>query len=118
MFPNGWPGKALLLMRLVAGVLLINDGLTELLKAPHWPAMVRPLLENAAGLLFLAGLWTPVAGALVVVIEIWSVAARSGELRNSVVLAAFGAALALLGPGVLSIDALLFGRKRIDIRRR
>jgi putative oxidoreductase len=118
MFPNGWPGKGLLLLRLVAGILLINDGVTELLKAPHWPAMVRPLLESLAGLLLLAGLWTPIAGALVVLIEIWSIVARGGDVRNAVALAAFGAALALLGPGVLSIDARLFGRKRIDIRRR
>jgi hypothetical protein len=30
-------------------------------------------------------------------------------------LAAVGAALAMVGPGVWSIDARLFGRKRIDI---
>jgi putative oxidoreductase len=39
-------------------------------------------------------------------------------LRSCVMLAAVGAALAMLGPGVRSIDARLFGRKRIDIRER
>jgi len=32
-------------------------------------------------------------------------------------LAALGAALAMVGPGAWSIDARLFGRKRIDIRK-
>jgi hypothetical protein len=30
-------------------------------------------------------------------------------------LAALGAALAMVGPGAWSVDALLFGRKHIDI---
>ena len=116
MFPDGWPGRGLLLLRLVAGIFLINDGVTELMAIPQWPGIVRPFLETTAGLLFIAGLWTPMAGALVVIVELWSVASRSDELRNSVVLATFGAALAMLGPGVRSIDARLFGRKRIDVR--
>ena len=116
MFPDGWPGRGLLLLRLVAGVFLITDGIAELVAFPHWPGIVRPLLESAAGMLFVAGLWTPMAGALVVIVELWSVASRSGDLRNSVVLATLGAALAMLGPGVRSIDARLFGRKRIDLR--
>jgi len=116
MFPDGWPGRGLLLLRLVAGIFLINDGVTELMAIPQWPGIVRPLLESAGGMLFVAGLWTPITGTLVVIVELWSVASRSGELRNSVVLATFGAALAMLGPGVRSIDARLFGRKRIDVR--
>ena len=116
MFPDGWPGRGLLLLRLVAGIFLINDGVTELMAIPQWPGIVRPLLESVGGMLFVAGLWTPITGALVVIVQLWSVASRSGELRNSVVLATFGAALAMLGPGVRSIDARLFGRKRIDVR--
>jgi putative oxidoreductase len=118
MFPNGWPGRGLLLLRLVAGAFLISDGVAELLRAPQLPGIVRPLLETAAGVLFVAGLWTPLAGALVVVVELWAIAARTGEVRNSVVMATFGAALAMLGPGIRSVDARLFGRKRIDVRER
>ena len=116
MFPNGWPGRGLLLLRLVSGILLINDGITELLGGPLWPGIMRPFLEFAAGLLFLLGLWTPVTGVLVAIVESWSIVSRTGEVRNCVALATFGAALAMLGPGVRSIDARLFGRKRIDIR--
>jgi hypothetical protein len=118
MFPDGWPGRGLLLLRLVAGIFLINDGVTELLGILQWPGIVRPFLETAAGMLLVAGLWTPTTGALVVVVELWSIASRAGEVRNCVVLATLGSALAMLGPGVRSIDAHLFGRKRIDLRER
>ena len=116
MFPNGWPGRGLLLLRLVSGILLVNDGITELLGGPPWLGIIRLFLETAAGMLLLVGLWTPITGVLVIVVELWSILSRTGELRNSLVLATLGAALAMLGPGVRSIDARLFGRKRIDIR--
>jgi putative oxidoreductase len=118
MFPDGWPGRGLLLLRLVSGILLINHGVTELLGGPQWPVIIRLFLETAAGMLFLVGLWTPMTGVLVVIVELWSILSRTGDLRNCVALATFGAALAMLGPGVRSIDARLFGRKRIDIRER
>ena len=116
MFPNGWPGRGLLLLRLVSGILLINDGVSGLLEGPSWPGIIRLFLEIATGILLLVGLWTPMAGVLVIVVELWSLLSRTGDLRNCIVLATFGAALAVLGPGVRSIDARLFGRKRIDIR--
>ena len=116
MFPNGWPGRGLLLLRLVSGILLINDGVTELMRGPQWPGVIPQFLETAAGILLIVGLWTPMAGVLVAIVESWSIFSRTGDLRNCVALATFGAALSMLGPGVRSIDARLFGRKRIDIR--
>jgi len=116
MFPNGWPGWGLLVLRLVAGILLIRDGATELMSLPHLPGVVHSILGIVAGALFIAGLWTPMTGVLVLIIELWSIASRTGEIRNSIALAALGVALVMLGPGVQSIDARLFGRKRIDVR--
>lgn len=118
MFPSGWPGIGLLLLRLAAGSLLINDGVTELLRGPQWLSILRPFLETSTGILLFVGLWTPIAGLLAVGVELWFVFSKAGDLRNCVVLATFGAAVAALGPGVWSIDARLFGRKRIDIRER
>lgn len=118
MFPNGWPGRGLLLLRLVSGILLITDGVTELLAGPQWPGMMRPFLQTAAGMLFLIGLWTPMTGVLVLILESWCMLSRTGDFRNCATLATLGAALAMLGPGVRSIDARLFGRRRIDIQER
>jgi hypothetical protein len=58
------------------------------------------------------------AGVLVVIVEVWIALSKADSLRTCIVFASFGAALAMLGPGVRSIDARLFGRKRIEIRDR
>jgi uncharacterized membrane protein YphA (DoxX/SURF4 family) len=116
MFPNGWPGRGLLLLRVVAGILLINDGALDLLRPHQWEGTLSQSIAILAGTLLLVGFWTPLAGALVVIVELWAALSRAHSLRSSVVLATLGAALAMLGPGVRSVDARLFGRKRIDIR--
>jgi uncharacterized membrane protein YphA (DoxX/SURF4 family) len=71
-----------------------------------------------AGLCLLAGLWTPIAGSLVAVLGIWFACTHVEDPLASLLLATIGAALALVGPGAWSIDARLFGWKRIDIRDR
>jgi len=115
MFPNGWPGWGLLLLRLVAGVVLIHDGLFHLLETPQWPGIILQSIAVGAGLMLLVGLWTPMAGVLVVLVELWTAIAKAESLRSCAILASVGAALMMLGPGVRSIDARLFGRKRIDL---
>jgi uncharacterized membrane protein YphA (DoxX/SURF4 family) len=69
-----------------------------------------------AGTVLVAGLWTPIAGVFVIVVEIWFAFSENSHLENSILLATLGAALAALRPGFRSIDARLFGRKRLDIR--
>jgi uncharacterized membrane protein YphA (DoxX/SURF4 family) len=75
-------------------------------------------LTAGAGLLLLAGLWTPIAGALVTVIYIWDVFSHRGDPWTNILLITLCAALVLVGPGAWSVDARLFGWKRIDIRDR
>jgi len=77
------------------------------------------VLATGAGILLLAGLWTPIAGTLVAAIEVWKIfLVPAGSLWIYILLATLGAALALLGPGAWSVDARLFGWKRIEIRTR
>jgi putative oxidoreductase len=115
MFPNGWPGRGLLLLRIVAGILPIYDGSARLVgAAPHGSAALQ-LIAASAGVFLLAGFWTPIAGALLAVTDIWIALLGTTHLRSSILLATMGAAIAVLGPGAWSIDALLFGRKRLDI---
>jgi len=116
MFPNGLPGKGLLLLRLAAGGLLVHDGITGLSGSAPIIAVVRQLLEVGTGLLLIAGFLTPIAGGIVLIVELWIVFSGTDHLPIAIVLATLGAALAMLGPGAVSIDAVRFGRKRIEIR--
>ena len=102
-------------MRLVAGTVLIFRavaGLSGALAIGPAPLLV---VQIGFGLLLLAGLWTPVAGTLAAVLAVWRLFSQIGEPWIQVLLATLGVALALLGPGAWSIDARLFGWKRVDI---
>jgi putative oxidoreductase len=118
MFPNGWPGRGLLVLRLTAGSLLVHDGIGELLRKPTFVGSVQQTLLITAGVFLLVGFCTPVTGISVVALQIWIVASHTSVLRNCIVSAVLGAAMTMLGPGIHSIDARLFGRKRIDIPNR
>lgn len=115
-FPDGWPGMSILFLRLGAGILLIYDGIATLSGRSQSIPIIGGLVAVGAGILLLAGLWTPVSGTLAAILELWIAFSRAGDLRSAFLLAALGAALAMLGPGAWSVDARLFGRKRIDIR--
>src|SRR5580698_9785498 len=71
-FPNSWPGFGLLLLRLGVGVALIYLAISRLFGTPELPiAIARDLIEAAGGIFLLAGLWTPVMGALIAMDELW-----------------------------------------------
>ena len=102
-------------MRLVTGVALVAHGITRLLTGlPIEPAILE-VLAIAAGLLLLAGLWTPIVGSLVAILGLWNSISQTGDPSANIFLATIGAALAVLGPGAWSVDAQLFGWKRINV---
>ncbi len=115
MFPGGWPGRGLLLLRIVAAVLLIHDGIAGLMGVPHRESLTLEVIAASAGIFLLVGLWTPIAGAVVAVTELWIAVSGTDHVRGTIMLATTGVVMAVLGPGARSVDALLFGRKRLDI---
>ena len=105
-------------MRLVAGITLVNQGISRLSGGTSTKASALGLIEIALAMLLGAGLWTPVAGTLVALIELWYAYSRPGELWFYIPLGTLSIALVLLGPGAWSVDARLFGWKRVEIRDR
>jgi putative oxidoreductase len=115
-FAPGWPGVGLLLLRLVAGFAAMVHGITKLEAGLPLGAILLLGLGIAAGILLLAGLWTPVSGSLLAVLELWDwISTKPSDPLPNILLASIGVALALLGPGAWSVDARLFGWKRIDV---
>jgi uncharacterized membrane protein YphA (DoxX/SURF4 family) len=103
---------------LLTSVALIYSGIAHAQQAPPLVIGVPEIIGVAAGIFILVGLWTPVAGAVVTLVQLWIAFARHsshlGDLWIPVMQAVLGAALAMIGPGVWSLDARLFGRKHID----
>jgi len=113
-FASGWPGTGLLLQRILTAILLVRLGVIELIGSSAPSSWIPQLIGSFAGILLLAGLWTPVVGTLIAVIELWTALTHPGDPWNSIVLATLGVTAAMIGPGAWSLDARLFGRKHIS----
>ena len=81
--------------------------------------IVPDFIEAAGGMFLLAGLWTPIVGALIALDELWIAFSLDTPQPDSrlihIFLAVLTAGVAMLGPGAWSIDARLFGRKRFKM---
>ena len=104
-------------MRLSAGTVMVVQGFLALPAGPLLGAVLFHMFSIGLGLLLLAGLWTPVAGTLVAAEALWNLFS-SGHPWCWIMLVTLGAALALIGPGAWSLDARLFGWRRLEIRDR
>jgi uncharacterized membrane protein YphA (DoxX/SURF4 family) len=124
-FPDGLPGIGLLLLRAGAAAVLIAHGagcLTDA-SAPTWGTWAVGAMGTLAGALLLIGLVTPLAGTLAAlesagILLSWlpsPVPSLLGAGVAGALTVVVAAAIALLGPGAISVDAALFGRREITI---
>src|SRR5689334_7868771 len=113
-FPNSWPGYGLVLLRCCAGLQLLLGG-SALWHSFGSAALIAQLLACLIAALLIAGLWTPFAGIALVLLEVGALISGAGALEGHIDRAVMGLSLAMLGPGASSIDARLFGRRRIDL---
>ena len=113
-FAGGWPGTGLLLMRLVLGSILVVRAGLRLWSDPPLNSTITSAILLGLGILLIIGLWTPISGILVALVEAWKVLTLPGDKWLWLLLATVSGALAMLGPGLWSVDARLFGWKRVE----
>jgi putative oxidoreductase len=115
-FPNAWPGTGLLLLRMVVGIPVVIDCSTALLTQPGAAGLWRHAVGLAGSSLLLVGFWTPIGGALQALAQGYLGFRSGGVDASRLITAAIGISLIMLGPGAWSVDARLYGRKRIEVR--
>jgi hypothetical protein len=101
----------MLLLRVALGAMLAQE---ILLKPQVQENLPLSLATSAAVFLLCAGLLTPLAAVASLMTALWPLLRPAGApetLRLCMILVAL--VVALLGPGGYSLDALLFGRRRI-----
>ena len=112
-FPDSWPGAGLLLLRLAIAVPLVENAVWAWSPRVGTDALVVHLTALCAGSLVLLGLWTPVVSLALALAQLVLAFQHHNFVHSAAALVALS--LALLGPGAWSIDARLYGRKRIRV---
>jgi hypothetical protein len=124
-FPTGYPGLALLLLRLVAGGTASSEAwrLIAVYQGTVNPSVVVASLVFVTGLALISGFMTPIASVLLaaggILVTVDSsllghmTLFESGMARLEFIV--ISAALIFLGPGALSLDARLYGRREIKV---
>jgi putative oxidoreductase len=114
-FAHGLPGLGLLLMRLTVGVAVIAYCVAALLGAPAFAAAAYYAILALMAVLLLIGLGTPIVGTLITLGILWELLSQRASWRACIFVAIMALSLVLLGPGVWSVDARLYGWKQIKI---
>ena len=81
-FADGWPGAGLLLQRLLTGGALIYCAVTCVTSTPICFTVLAESIGALLGLLLMAGLWTPIAGLFIAILEPSHSLPVAGERRT------------------------------------
>jgi hypothetical protein len=111
MFPTGSAGVGLLLLRIsTAGVLILVTFALGPAFSSHWAIVGLALLVA----LFIVGALTPILCAICCCLEIFAMfGLRGTDALYMLCSIVDTAALGFLGPGGYSLDARMFGRRRV-----
>ncbi len=101
-------------MRVVVGSAVVVRASSNLSGDAPMNVTLPAVLLTGAGILLIVGLWTPVAGMFIALTELCKMFMLAGDRGTWLLLATVGAALAMLGPGRWSVDARLYGWKRLE----
>jgi uncharacterized membrane protein YphA (DoxX/SURF4 family) len=126
-FPRGWPGVGLLLLRSAIGVTAVLQGALFVANSVNPPGaiLMGALLMAASGFALVLGLLTPLAAGVVGITTIGMALSwlppptpnLFGATLSAVLVVVVAAAIICLGPGALSLDARMFGRREVIIPR-
>jgi hypothetical protein len=110
MFPSGLPGIGLLFLRCSVAIALFAENYWHRQGLPGW---LQGIVMVLAAPLF-AGYLTPIAAAIGLLLHtlIWW-RTGGGSVAVTIIVSFDAFALALLGPGVYSVDGARFGRRVI-----
>lgn len=116
-FPESWPGLGLLILRVSTALTAIDvhygwlpDGRLE--------TIIANIVSVLGGLFLIIGFCVPYAAAAIVILLSIKMFMAHVTQPEDLLLVTIGVCLIMIGPGAWSVDALLFGRRRIDIRPR
>jgi hypothetical protein len=115
-FPDRGAGLALVILRVTVAVVLMSGA--RLCPGPGVGSGVELLvtLAGIAGVLLIVGWYTPLAAGLAVLVSLGTLW-LCNEITVNVLTIALLVSIGLLGAGAYSVDARLYGRRRLVVGR-
>jgi hypothetical protein len=111
-FPNRSAGLALLILRLAVAAALVSG--VSLCSGPETELLLT--LSRFAAILIVVGWYTPLAAVAAVLLSLYPLWVCREPWVNSLMIAIL-IAIGLLGAGAYSLDAKLYGRRRLVVGR-